>query len=50
MSEPTTEVHHMRGRGRYLLDQTTWLPVCFTCHHEKIHKHPAWARENGFLF
>jgi hypothetical protein len=26
------EVHHKKGRGRYLLDVTTWLPTCRNCH------------------
>jgi len=27
-----TEIHHKKGRGKYLLDITTWLPVCRNCH------------------
>jgi hypothetical protein len=27
-----TEVHHKRGRGKYLLDTTTWLATCHDCH------------------
>lgn len=29
----TTDIHHMKGRGKYLLDTFTWLPVCRNCHH-----------------
>lgn len=43
-----TSVHHVRGRGRFLLDAKTWLAVCEPCH-RYIHDHPAWAREQGFL-
>jgi len=43
----TTEVHHKRGRGKYLLDIKTWLPVCHNCH-KKIELNPDWAKENGF--
>lgn len=28
----TDDPHHTRGRGKYLLDVTTWLPVCRSCH------------------
>lgn len=43
-----TSVHHVRGRGRFLLEPKTWLAVCEPCH-RYIHDHPAWAREQGFL-
>lgn len=26
------DVHHKKGRGPYLLDDSTWLPVCRPCH------------------
>lgn len=29
-------VHHTKGRGRYYLDTTTWVPLCMSCH-EKVH-------------
>lgn len=32
----TSDIHHMRGRGEYYLDTSTWLPVCRNCH-TKIH-------------
>ena len=43
-----TEIHHRRGRGRYLLDESTWTPVCRTCH-TFIHNNVAWAYQNGWL-
>lgn len=43
----TTDVHHMKGRGKYLLDTSTWLPVCRNCH-MWIEEHPADAKELGF--
>lgn len=43
----TTEVHHKKGRGKYLLVVSTWLPCCHNCHH-KIEMNPVWAKENGF--
>jgi hypothetical protein len=36
--EEATDVHHRRGRGIYLLDISTWIPVCRACH--------AWIEEN----
>ena len=43
----TTDVHHMKGRGKYLLDTSTWLPVCRNCH-MWIEEHPIDAKELGF--
>jgi hypothetical protein len=44
-----TDIHHKNGRfGARLIDTTYFLAVCRTCH-ETIHKHPAAARENGWL-
>lgn len=43
-----TEVHHMKGRGRFLLDESTWLGVCSACHRH-IHENVAWAREHGWV-
>lgn len=31
-SKMATDVHHQKGRGEFLLDQSTWLPVCRSCH------------------
>lgn len=35
----TTDVHHRKGRGEYLLDESSWLPVCRECH--------VWINENN---
>ena len=42
----TEGVHHVRGRGIYLLDKTTWKPACNACnlYVEDNHK---WAVDNG---
>lgn len=45
---PATEVHHMKGRGRYLLDTSTWLPVSREGH-QLIHNNPKWARARGYI-
>lgn len=42
------DVHHRRGRGKFLLDETTWSAVCRPCHMH-IHDNPAWAYQNGFM-
>lgn len=41
------DVHHKRGRGKFLLDETTWVAVCRLCHRH-IHDNPAWAYQNNF--
>jgi hypothetical protein len=42
------QVHHKARRGRFFLDESTWLAVCQECH-EKIEHNPKWAIENGYL-
>ena len=38
-----TDVHHSKGRGEYLLDTSTWIPVCRACHNY-IETHPEEAK------
>lgn len=47
-SGKTEDVHHRKGRGPYLRDQSTWMAVCRRCH-DWIHEHPAEAKEKGWL-
>lgn len=42
-----TEVHHKKGRGKYHLDTSTWLPVCRNCH-DWIENNPEDAKELGY--
>lgn len=43
------DVHHRNHReGNLLILTSEWLAVCRPCH-RRIHDHPAWARENGYL-
>jgi hypothetical protein len=43
-----TQIHHRAGRiGNNMLDTTTWLSVCHSCH-EKIERNPSWAYEKGY--
>lgn len=43
----TSDIHHMRGRNVYLLDESEFLAVCRNCHNW-IELHPAEAKELGF--
>ena len=42
-----TTVHHSKGRGKYLLDVSTWVP-CSMDGHTQIENHPEWSRDKGF--
>lgn len=42
----TEDCHHSRGRGEYLLDESTWVPVCRKCH-TWIEAHPEEAKALG---
>ncbi|MHA4844460.1 hypothetical protein ACX0G7_09860 [Flavitalea antarctica] len=48
-SHKTTDVHHMKGRGKYLLDVSTWLPTCRNCHCT-IEQDPALAKSLGLSY
>lgn len=43
----TDDPHHRKGRGEYLLDVSTWLPVCRNCH-IYIENHPKEAKAKGW--
>lgn len=45
----TDDPHHSRGRGAYLLDVSTWIPVCRSCH-KYIEQHPVDAMKRGLSF
>lgn len=46
---PTSDVHHLKGRGIYLLVVETWRACCTKCH-RFIHRNPAKAYELGLLW
>lgn len=46
-NKSSTDVHHMKGRGIYHLEVSTWLSVCRQCH-TYIEEHPKEAKELGF--
>jgi len=43
----STDIHHMKGRGKYHLDTSTWLSVCRSCH-DWIEKNPEEAKELNY--
>lgn len=47
-SAQAEQIHHKRGRGIYLADPLYFSALCAPCH-EKIHRNPNWARDNGWL-
>ena len=47
-TNPATEIHHRKGRGKYLLSIATWMPLCSSCHRQ-IHDNPNWARKKEYL-
>ena len=46
-----TEIHHAKGRGKYLNDESTWFATCRGCHAwiEDTGEGRKWAKENGFV-
>lgn len=45
----STECHHIRGRGKeYMLDTSEWMAVCSE-HHRYIHDNDKECRELGYL-
>ena len=43
-----TEVHHRKGRGKYLNVVASWMAVCPRCH-RVIEEERSWARAMGYL-
>lgn len=44
---PATDIHHKKGRGKYLNDTSTWLAVSREGH-TRIEMFPIEAKENGW--
>jgi hypothetical protein len=42
------DVHHARGRGKYLNDIRTWVTLCRR-HHSYVHDHPAYSYKHKYL-
>ncbi len=47
-TQPASQIHHRKGRGKFLLSVATWMPVCPDCH-DFIHKHPTWSFRKGYM-
>lgn len=45
---PAQDLHHKRGRGKYLCDERYFSSLCRLCH-DTIHNNPSWARKTGWL-
>jgi hypothetical protein len=45
--DASCDVHHKKGRGKWLLVVDTWMAVCRPCH-TWIEEHPIEATEMGF--
>ncbi len=45
---PSTEIHHKKGRGKYLLDTTTWMAVSNEGH-KAIHADPKTSYAKGYM-
>ena len=43
----STDIHHKCGRGKFMLDSTTFLSVCRICHNQ-IEENPIMAKAMGF--
>ena len=43
-----TDIHHKKGRGKYLCNITTFMATCRPCH-MYLHDNVKWAREKGYI-
>ena len=41
------DIHHKKGRGKYLLDTSTWIQLCRNCH-QYLENRPEIAKDLGF--
>lgn len=46
-TKETQGVHHVKGRGKNLMNKSSWLPACNPCNWY-VEGHHQWAVENGF--
>lgn len=44
----STEIHHKKGRGKYLLDTSTWMAVS-DAGHRLIHANPKISYQKGYM-
>jgi hypothetical protein len=43
-----SEIQHRKRRREGGHGMANLIRVCRTCHHDKIHRNPRWAMENGY--
>jgi len=43
-----TQIHHVRGRYKFYLDESTWMACCARCH-TYIETNREWAKSKGYL-
>lgn len=48
LTRKSTDVHHVKGRGPYLLTERWFMALCRTCHQD-IHDNPKAAFAKGYL-
>jgi hypothetical protein len=44
----SVDIHHMKGRGKYLLDTSTWMAVSRQAH-DYIHANPEESYRKGYM-
>jgi rubrerythrin len=42
------DLHHKKGRGKFLCDKSSFMVLCRPCHNH-VHHEVGWARENGYI-
>ena len=47
-NQAAIDLHHKKGRGKFLCDKSSFMALCRPCHN-KIHHEVGWARENGYI-
>lgn len=47
-NQPASDLHHKKGRGKFLCEKSTFMALCRSCHN-KCHHEVGWARENGYI-
>jgi hypothetical protein len=47
-NQPASDLHHKKGRGKFLCEKSTFMAACRKCH-LTIHANVKWATENGYI-
>jgi len=46
--QAASDLHHKKGRGKFLCDKSSFMALCRPCHN-RCHHEVGWARENGYI-